>query len=123
MKSFFILLVIFSSSLIIAQNDDKAVVATVNNARILKSELDVYHQSRLMQFTNRNLTKKQSLQDLINREVALQKARKAGLDTEPAVRAQMENALYQAQIAKDLNEDFSKIKISDNEAQEQFNIF
>lgn len=98
-----------------AQSKDDAIVALVNKSKILKSELDIYHRARLLQFSNREITKKQSLQDLINREVALQKARRSGLDTIPAVRAQMENALYQAQIAKDLNDEFLKIKIEDSE--------
>lgn len=122
MKLAFLLILVFITSSVYSQKaDNKAVVATVNNSRILKSELDTYHRSRLLQFSNRVITKRDSLQDLINREVALQKARRSGLDTVPAVRAQMENALYQAQIAKDLNEEFMKIKVSESDIKSYYN--
>lgn len=96
------------------------VVATVNGKDIFLSDLEVYHRSRLLSFSDRKITKIKSLGDLINRELTLQKARKNRLDTNPAVRAQMENALYQAQIAKDLNNSFFKIKITDKEIEKYY---
>lgn len=119
MKLVFTLSLIFFSLNIIAQKPTTAIqdqtVATVNGEKISQSQLEIYHRARLLQFSNREITKIKSLGDLINREITLQRAKKAGLQNDPAVKDQMENALFQAQIAKDLNPNFIKIKVTDEE--------
>lgn len=118
MKLAVLILVLILQSSLLAKKE--IVVATVNGQAITKTQLEDYHRSRLLQFSNRKITKLSSLKDLINREMTLQKARKAKLANEPKVKDQMENVLYEAQIAQDLNSEFLKIKTTDKEIQKYY---
>lgn len=123
MKKINSLLVVLLSSLIFstcafAQEDP--VVATVGETKITKSQLEIYHGARLLQFSNREITKMKSLGDLINREVTLQRARELKLANISSVKDQMDNVLYQAMIAQDLNNAFMKIQVSDEEIQKYY---
>jgi peptidyl-prolyl cis-trans isomerase C len=84
----------------------KDVVATVNGKAITKKEFEDYHLQNLKYVGQRKITKEVSLQDLINRELGIQKAKKTGLDKDPTVIARQEDILYHAQISLDLEGDF-----------------
>jgi len=93
----------------------KEVVATVNKAKITKADFDQTYQQNLLFVSNKKVTKEKVLNDLINRELGIQKARKANLANNPTVKKKMEDVLYHAQVSKDLEPMLKKIIVSDAE--------
>lgn len=100
-----------------AQNQ---VVATVNGRSITKKQFEEYHLQNLKFVGQRKITKEVSLQDLINRELGIQKAKKTGLDKDPTVVAKQEDILYHAQISKDLEDEFKKITVTDEDVRKYY---
>lgn len=101
-----------------AQNKD--VVATVNGRTITKKQFEEYHLQNLKFVGQRKITKETSLQDLINRELGIQKARKAGTDKDPVVVNKQEDILFHAQISKDLENEFKKINVTDDDVKKYY---
>ncbi len=97
-----------------------AVVATVNGVEIKKGQLDQAFEQNLMYVSDKMVTKEKVLNDIINREVGLKKAKEAKLQDDPIVKAKMEDVLYHAQISKDLEKRLQGIVVSDREAQEYY---
>lgn len=95
-----------------AQNQ---VVATVNGKAITKKQFEDYHLQNLKFVGQRKITKEVSLHDLIHRELGIQKARKTGLDKDPVVVSKQEDILYHAQMSKDLEGEFKKITVTDDD--------
>lgn len=91
------------------------VVAEVNGSKITKAELEKYHQQNLRFVGQRKITKEVSLNDLINRELGIQKAKKNNLDKNPIVEEKLNDILFQAQTSKDLEDKLKKITVSDSE--------
>ncbi|MBY0516050.1 MAG: peptidylprolyl isomerase [Bacteriovoracaceae bacterium] len=114
---FLALVILFSTNLAFSQND---VVATVNGKKITKSQLEDYHQQNLRFISQRKINREVSLDDLINRELGIQKARKTGIDKDPLVISKMEEILYHAQISKDLEGELKKITVSDDEVRKYY---
>lgn len=100
-----------------AQND---VVATVNGKAITKKQFDEYHLQNLKFVGSRVITPEVSLQDLINRELGIQKAKKNGLDKNPEVISKQEDILFNAQTSKDLESEFQKITVTDDEVKKYY---
>jgi peptidyl-prolyl cis-trans isomerase C len=98
----------------------KDVVATVNGHEISRKEFEEYHLQNLKFIGQRKITKEVSLQDLINRELAIQKARKSGMDKDPVVISKQEDILFHAQISKDLENELNKITVSDDEVKKYY---
>jgi len=98
----------------------KEVVATVNGRSITKKQFEEYHLQNLKFVGKRKITKEVSLQDLINRELGIQKAKKTGLDKDPVVISKQEDILFHAQISKDLENEFSKIKVTDDDVKKYY---
>jgi peptidyl-prolyl cis-trans isomerase C len=111
-----ILSLIFSFA-IQAQDD---VVATVNGTSITKLQLDQYHLENLKFVSQRKITKQISLEDLINRELGIQRAKKNSLDKDPIVLSKVNDILYHAQISKDLEGELKKITVSDDEVRRYY---
>ena len=65
-------------------------------------------------------SKKQILDDLIRREVAIQEAHKMKLDQDPAVSERMNNVLFFGLVEKKLGPEFEKMTISDAEAKKWY---
>lgn len=106
------LVAITMSASVFAQNQ---VITTVNGRAITKKQLEEYHLQNLKFVGQRKITKQVSLQDLINRELTIIKAKKTGLDKDPTVIARQEDILQHAQISKDLEGEFKKITVSDDD--------
>lgn len=98
----------------------KDVVATVNGRSITKKQFEEYHLQNLKFVGQRKITKEVSLQDLINRELSIQKAKKTGVDKDPEVIAKQEDILFHAQISKDLENEFKKINVSDEDVKKYY---
>lgn len=98
----------------------KDVVATVNGHEISKKEFEEYHLQNLKFVGQRKITKEVSLQDLINRRLGIQKAKKTGTDKDSAVISKQEDILFHAQISKDLENEFKKISVSDEDVKKYY---
>ena len=110
---------LFSLSSWAAKKD--SVIAVVNGRKIFQSDfLKAYRQNKLF-VSNKVVTKKKVLDDLIARIIGVQKAQKNRLDRDPTVVEKMEDILYHAQISKDLEREFKKIKVSDLDVKNYYN--
>lgn len=89
------------------------VVATVDGMSIKKSELEKTYQENLMFVSDKRVTKKKVLNDIINRRLGIKRAKKANLDKDPTVKQKMEDIMYHAQISKDLEPRLKKIVVTD----------
>ena len=119
MKAAFSALALMTTSAL-AQTPANDVVATVNGKKITKAQLEEYHQQNLRFISQRKITREVSLDDLINRELGIQKARKTGLDKDPVVLSKMEDILHHAQISKDLEGELKKITVTDDEVRKYY---
>jgi parvulin-like peptidyl-prolyl isomerase len=113
----FVLVALMMTATAFAQKD---VVATVNGRPITKKQFEEYHLQNLKFVGQRKITKEVSLQDLIKRELGIQKAKKTGLDKDPTVIARQEDILYHAQISKDLENEFKKITVTDEDVKKYY---
>ena len=102
-----------------AQTSDP-VVATVNGVEIKKNQLDQAFEQNLMFVSDKIVTKEKVLNDIINREIGLKKAKEAKLNDNPVVKAKMEDVLYHAQISMDLEKKLQAITVTDKEAQDYY---
>ncbi len=100
-----------------------AVVAVVNGVEIKKGQLDQAFEQNLMYVSDKMVTKERVLNDIINREIGIKKAKDASLQNDPIVKAKMEDVLYHAQISKDLEKKLQGIVVTDKEAQEYYSKF
>lgn len=96
-----------------AQNDP--VVATVNDVKIKKSELDKQYYQNLLYVSDKVVTKKTVLDDMVNRVLGIQRAKSQKLNQDPVVKEKMEDVLYHAQISKDLEPKLKKIVVTDDD--------
>ena len=113
-------ILVFAAMMALPAFAQKDVVATVNGRNITKSQFEEYHLQNLKFIGQRKITKEISLQDMINRELGIQKAKKTGLDKDPAVVTKQEDILYHAQISKDLENEFKKIVVSDDDVKKYY---
>src|SRR5690554_1003981 len=97
------------------------VVATVNGKNITKKQFEEYHLQNLKFVGTRKIDKEVSLRDLINRELTIQRAKKTGLDKYPEVIAKQEDILFYAQISKDIENEFKKIQVTDEDLKNYYN--
>jgi len=115
--------ILFALSLIsisaLAQTPDP-VVATVNGVEIKKSQLMQAFEQNVLFVSDKPVTKERVLEDIINREVGIKKAKEAKLDQNPIVKAKMEDVLYHAQVSKDLEKKLQAITVGDKEAQDYY---
>lgn len=96
------------------------VVATVNGVEIKKAQLEQAYEQNMMFVSDKMVTKEKVLNDIINREIGLKKARETKLAENPVVKAKMEDVLYHAQISTDLEKKLQGIIVTDKEAQEYY---
>jgi len=117
MKKIVISLILSSLSLHAFGED---IVATVNGKNITKKQFEEYHVQNLKFVGVRKVTKESSLQDLINRELGIQRGKKMGTDKDPSVMAKQDDIIYHAQISKDLEGELAKITVSDDEVRKYY---
>ena len=110
------LLISFSA---LAQTTDP-VVATVNGVEIRKNQLQQAFEQNLMFVSDKVVTKQKVLNDIIDREIGIKKAKEEKLQDDPVVKAKMEDVLYHAKISKDLEKKLQGILVTDKEAQENY---
>ena len=96
------------------------VVATVNGVEIKKTQLQQAFEQNLMFVSDKVVTKEKVLNDIIDREIGIKKAKEEKLNDDPVVKAKMEDVLYHAKISKDLEKKLQTITVSDKEAQDYY---
>lgn len=94
---------------------DKSV-ATVNGKSISQDYFNRKFNENSRYLNLQTVNRKSFLDDLIRRELALQEARKLGIDKDPSVIERMDTVLYQALVEKKLAGEFEKITVSDDQA-------
>lgn len=95
-------------------------LARVNSRVITLEEFNRRYHDSARYFQTHTPTRKLVLQEVINRELAIQEARRRGLDRDPEVREQLDTVLFQAQVNKALSHDVEQIHVSDEEAQRYY---
>jgi len=90
-------------------------VAKINDRVITLDEFNKRFNENQRFFQYKAPTKEAVLDDIIKRELAIQEARKMGLDKDPDVIDRMETVLYHAVLDKKLSKDFEGITVSDKE--------
>lgn len=97
------------------------VVATVNGKEITKSVLLSYHKQNLNYIQNsRKVTIEDSLNDLIDRIIGVQDARKNNIHQRPEVIKKMNDVVYHAYISEELTPKLKEISISDNDIKKYY---
>lgn len=113
LKNCFIFTALIFSLSVSAAKDP--VIATVNGVKILRSLFDQEYRQNLLFVSDKAVTKEKVLNDIINRELGIKKAKSKKLDRDPVVKKKMEEVLYHAQISMDLEGKLAKIQVSDKE--------
>jgi peptidyl-prolyl cis-trans isomerase C/peptidyl-prolyl cis-trans isomerase D len=93
-----------------------AVLAKINGTVITVGDFNARYQENLRFFQFKAPTKKEVLDDLIKRELAIQEARKLGLEKDPIVVERINTVLFQAVLDKQLGKELEKIIVSDDDA-------
>jgi parvulin-like peptidyl-prolyl isomerase len=96
------------------------VVAVVNGVEIKKAQLDQAFEQNLLFVSDKVVTKEKVLNDIINREIGIKKAKEAKYNDDPVVKSKMEDVLFHAQISKDIENKLQGILVTDKEAQEYY---
>ena len=135
MKSYLSLFLIIPLSLIFSLNafsQDKKkgvkkpppfkdkVLATVNGEKVMYSAFLAHYLQSMKVVTNKPITMERILNEIIDRKINLQRAKKAKLDKNPTVKDKMENVLYHAQVSKDLEPLLKKIEITDKDVENYY---
>jgi parvulin-like peptidyl-prolyl isomerase len=97
-----------------------AVLAKINGTVITVGEFNARYQENLRFFQFKAPEKKDVLEDIIKRELAIQEARKLGLEKDPVVIERINTVLFQAVLDKQLGKELEKITVSDDEAKSYY---
>ncbi|MCY4523217.1 MAG: peptidylprolyl isomerase [Halobacteriovoraceae bacterium] len=95
-------------------------MATVNNVPITKREFEISFQQNKMFLSPKPVTRKKVLNDMINRLLGIQRAKKQKIDKNPVVINKIEDVIYHAQISKDLEPQLKKIKVVDRDIKKYY---
>ena len=118
----FFILFTFSSQINAIEKKD-SIIATINDSKITQSELNSAYMQNMRVISNKPVTRKKVLTDLINRKLGIEKAKKGELNANPIVKQKIEDILYHAQISKDLEPQFKKITIKEQEIKDYYKNF
>ena len=98
---------------------DPSTVAIVNGKKISKGEFDRRYKENIQIFRFTPPTKQNVLNDIINFELAVQEAKKMGLDKRPDIQERLDAVLYQSLVETTLAEKFKKaVDVSEKEARD-----
>jgi len=97
------------------------VVAEVNGKKIKKSTLLSYHKQNLNFVQNtKPLTLKNSLNDLVDRIIGIDAAKKSNIHRRPEVIKKMNDIVYHAFISKELTPKLKTIRVSKDEIKKYY---
>lgn len=98
---------------------DANTVAEINGKPLTREEFERRYKENIQFFKFEVPTKSNILNDIINFELAVQEARKLGLDKDPQVQERMDAVLYQSLVEKQLADKFKGVvDVSDKEARD-----
>lgn len=98
---------------------DSNTVAEINGRPLTKEEFDRRYKENIQFFKFEVPTKANILNDIINFEIAVQEARKMGLDKDPQIQERINAVLYQALVEKQLADKFKGVvDVSEKEARD-----
>lgn len=118
---FFFTILLTGASTSIAQEGGKdSIIATVNGKPIFKSQFEERFRQSMLFVSKKPVSKEEVLNDLINRELGIEKAQKAKLGDNPIVKSKMDDVLYHAQISKDLEQQFNGIEVTDDAVEKYY---
>lgn len=90
-------------------------LARVNNKVITLEDFNNKYKENLKFFRYKSPTKKNILEEMINRDLGIQEAKKMGLDKDPEVVERVNTVLYHSLLDKKLSSKFDTIQISNEE--------
>jgi parvulin-like peptidyl-prolyl isomerase len=91
-------------------------VAKVNDKVITLDKLNSHYDEMVRSGMGAMTNKKNALDDLIKREIAVQEAKRLKLEQDPVIVERMNNVLFSALLEKKLGAEFEKLNITDSEA-------
>ncbi len=97
-----------------------STVATVNGKTISSEEFQEAFKQNQHLVTSRVVTKKKVLNDLINRQLGLERAKTSNVIKDPIVKKKINDILYHAQISKDLETKLNAITVSNNDVKSYY---
>lgn len=100
----------------------ETVIATVNGRNILQQDFQQSYLQNKMFVGNEIITKRKVLNDLIRRELGVERAKKNKIDSDPEVQKKIEDILYHAQLSRDLESRFKKIKVTEKELKKYYSL-
>ena len=119
-KKILVLGVVCSLSMNVAMAEDLAKI----NGKVISAEaFNKRYQENLKFFQFKVPSKKEVLEDLIKRELAVQEAKSIGLDKSPDVQERINGVLFQSLVEKQLGKEIEKITISDDDAKSYYSKF
>ena len=95
-------------------------LAKINGQSITLEDFNRRYQEAEKLFQLKRASRKVFLEDLIKRDLAIQEAKKEGLDKDPEVIERMNAVLYQSLLTKKLASEFEDIHVSDSEAKDYY---
>ena len=102
------------------KSDANKVIATVNGSKITHAELESAYIQRLRVVTNQEISRKKVLNDLINRKLGIEKAKKNQLEKSNTLKEKINDILFHAQISKDLEPELKKIQIKEEDLKKYY---
>lgn len=91
-------------------------LAKINGATLSLEEFNRRFAESQRVFQSKPVTKQRVLDEIITREVAIQEAKKEGLDRDPEVQERIGSVLFQGLLEKKLGSEIEKIQITDADA-------
>jgi|GEM_PF-213147 len=95
-------------------------LARVNSKVITLEEFNTKYRDSMRFFRAKTPTKKNVLDEIINRDLGIAEAKKIGLDKDPEVVERINTVLFHAFVDKQLASKFDSIKISEKDAREYY---
>jgi peptidyl-prolyl cis-trans isomerase C/peptidyl-prolyl cis-trans isomerase D len=119
-KMSFKLLLIFALFLFSIVALTATELARIGNKVITLEEFNKKYKENLKYFRFKAPTKKNILDEIVKREVAILEAKKEGIDKDPEVIERINTVLYHSLIDKKLSKQFEKIEVTDKEVEEYY---
>jgi peptidyl-prolyl cis-trans isomerase C len=98
-----------------AESKSKNVIATVGNDQITVSEFNEKLKEYQNYLSDKKLTKRDILNEMINRKIGIAKGKAQKLNEDPIIKDKMEEVLYHATLSKELAPQLAKIEVSSDE--------
>ncbi len=95
-------------------------LARINTTVITLEDFNKRYKDNLKFFQFKAPSKKNVLEDLVKRELAIQEAKKLGLDKDPEIIDRMNTVLFQSLVERKLTKDFENIHVTDAEARDYY---